>query len=168
MKPGDHPEFFTLPPPEGRSRESTIRLDREGRFFHDGRLVAHAGMAEAFASWIARHPLDGRYILNNGYDWTYLEVEDAPLVVQSFRVAGEDVELTLSDGRREPLDFATFRLGESGALYCSARGGRLRARFGRAAQLALGPYLREDAAGQLVLDVAGHRHVLQLETGTEG
>ena len=39
MKPGDHPEFFRFPAPEGRSRESTILLDREGRFWHDGELV---------------------------------------------------------------------------------------------------------------------------------
>ena len=35
MKPGDHPEFFRFPAPEGRSRESTIRLDAEGTFHHD-------------------------------------------------------------------------------------------------------------------------------------
>src|SRR5262249_32567480 len=31
MKPGDHPDFFRLPPPPGRSRESRIVLDDLGR-----------------------------------------------------------------------------------------------------------------------------------------
>ena len=78
VRPGDHPDFFRLPPPPGRSRESTIVLDAEGRFFHEGAPVTHRGMARAFASWVARHPDDGRYILSNGYDWSYFRVEDAP------------------------------------------------------------------------------------------
>ena len=83
MRPGDHPDFYRLPAPEGRSRESTIVLDREGRFWHDGRIVEHAGLGAALHSWIARHPLDGRYILTNGYDWTYFTVDDAPFFVRS-------------------------------------------------------------------------------------
>src|SRR5205809_4885030 len=78
MRPGDHPEFFRFPAPEGRSRESSIVLDREGRFHHNGALVEHPGMARAFASWIDLHPDDGRFILNNGYDWSYFRVEDVP------------------------------------------------------------------------------------------
>ena len=68
MKPSDHPEFFRFPPPEGRSRESTIVLTKDGRFFHEGAPVTHAGMRKAFASWLSRHPDDGRHILTNGYE----------------------------------------------------------------------------------------------------
>ncbi len=160
MKPGDHPEFFTFPPPEGRSRESTIRLDREGRFFHDGRLVEHTGMAEAFASWVDIHPLDGRFILNNGYDWTYFQVDDVPLFVRSLHVAPDAAVVELSDGKREPLDLDSIETGPDGAVYCTARGGRLRARFTRSAQLALAPYLSEDEAGRLVLRLVGRSRVL--------
>ena len=60
MKPGEHPEFFRFPAPEGRSRESTIRLDGEGRFFHDEALVEHPKLRDALHTWIARHPEDGR------------------------------------------------------------------------------------------------------------
>ena len=42
MKPGDHPEFFRFPAPEGRSRESEIRLDAEGHFHDHGERVEHA------------------------------------------------------------------------------------------------------------------------------
>ncbi len=70
MKPGDHPEFFRFPAPEGRSRESTIRLDAEGRFWHEGNPVEHPKLAQAMHGWVSRHPDDHRFILTNGYDWT--------------------------------------------------------------------------------------------------
>ena len=150
VRPGDHPEFFTRPPPEGRSRESRIVVDREGRFWHEGRLVEHRGMAEAFASWIDRHPHDGRYVLNNGYDWSYVTVEDAPLTVRTLH-GGSEPWVELNDGSREPLDASSVRVGDDGVTYCSVRGGRLMARFSRAAQLALAPYLDQDSEGRLVL-----------------
>ena len=56
MLPVEHPEFFRRPPPPGQSRESSIRLDADGRFWHAGELVRHPGMQAAFATWIRRHP----------------------------------------------------------------------------------------------------------------
>ena len=102
MKPGDHPEFFRLPAPEGRSRESTLRLDAEGRFWHEGRAAwSTPASPPALHGWIGRHPDDGRYILTNGYDWTYFTVEDAPYFVRSVRLEPERVVLVLSDGTEE-------------------------------------------------------------------
>src|ERR1700759_5395685 len=103
MQPSDPPDFFRLPAPEGRSRESTLRLDAEGRFWHDGVRVEHAGLRAGLHRWIRRHPLDGRYILSNGYDWTYFTVDDAPFFVERVRLEPDRVEpdrvvLTLSDG----------------------------------------------------------------------
>lgn len=159
MKPGDHPEFFRFPAPEGRSRESTIRLDREGRFHHEELLVEHPKLAAALHTWISRHPDDGRYILTNGYDWTYFTVEDVPFFVTSLREDGGDAVLTLSDGTEEPLDPATLRLGEratgaadgkadAGALYlrvkADAKGGPYDAKLTRHAQTQLGPFLSEE------------------------
>jgi hypothetical protein len=145
MKPGDHPDFFRLPPPEGRSRESTIRLDREGRFSHDGRPVEHAGLAAALPTWIRRHPDNGRYVLSNGYDWSYFTVDDAPFVVAALRTEGERAVLALSDGTEEPWDPAATRVGEGDALYTvvkrEAPGGPYEAKFSRHAQLSLGPLL---------------------------
>ena len=157
MKPGDHPEFFSRPPPLGRSRESTIRLDAQGCFWHDGARVEHTGMARAFASWIGRHPDDGRYILNNGYDWTYFEVEDVPYFVQTVALRGDEPPvLTLSDGSEEPLDGRALWLGGQHALYLRVKGGAYPARFTPQAQLALEPLLDEDASG-ITLRVGSER-----------
>lgn len=148
MKPGEHPAFFRAPAPEGRSRESTIRLDGEGRFFHDGALVEHPKLRDALHTWIGRHPDDGRFILTNGYDWTYFVVDDVPYFVRSIRAGDGDAVLVLSDATEEPLDPATVHVNQHGALYLQvkkdATGGPFDAKMTRFAQGQLGPFL-EDA-----------------------
>lgn len=160
MKPGDHPEFFRFPAPEGRSRESTLRLDAEGRFLHDGVPVEHPKLAAALHTWIARHPDDGRFILTNGYDWTYFTVDDVPFFVQAVRTdgsndaSGRDAIVVLSDGSEEPLDPSTIRVGPRGDLYLKVKhhvkGGPFDAKMTRFAQTQLAPFLSEEE-GDVVL-----------------
>jgi hypothetical protein len=121
VRPGDHPEFFRFPAPEGRSRESTIRLDADGRFWHEGEPIDHPKLAAAMHSWIARHPDDCRYILTNGYDWTYFTVDDSPFFVRRIRIEPNAVVLVLSDGTEEPWDPRTSRIGENGAIYAQVK-----------------------------------------------
>ena len=158
MKPGDDPEFFRFPAPEGRSRESTIVLKADGHFEHDGAPVEHRKLEQAMHTWVGRHPDDGRFILTNGYDWTYLTVEDAPFFVRHLLPAEDDaqgpvgidtpVTLVLSDGTEEPLDPARVTVGADGALYtwvkASAPGGPFEAKLTRHAQTSLGRFLRGD------------------------
>lgn len=167
MKPSDHPDFFRLPPPEGRSRESSIVLDAEGRFWHEGELVTHPGMARAFASWIGRHPDDGRFILNNGFDWTYFRVEDVPFFVRAVPLLEPVPELELFDGSREPLDPSSLVIGARDALYVGVKGGEFRARFTPSAQLALLPLLVEDEAGAACLLIRGRRWPVPHGSSTE-
>ncbi|HXK18835.1 MAG TPA: hypothetical protein VNG33_13585, partial [Polyangiaceae bacterium] len=145
MKPGDHPEFFRLPPPEGRSRESNIVLTKDGRFFHDAAPVEHPGMHKAFASWLTRHPDDGRYILSNGYDWSYLTVEGAAYFVREVRAVNQRPELELLDGRTLPLDPLALTCDPEGKLWVRLPEGE-QACFTAAAQLALSPWLVEKEA----------------------
>ena len=154
MRPGDHPEFFRFPAPEGRSRESTLRLDGEGRFWHDGAPVEHAGLEAALHCWIGRHPDDGRFILSNGYDWTYFGVDDAPYVVRALRLEPSRVVLVLSDTTEEPWDPAESRVGEDGAVYARVKrekaGGPYEAKFSRHAQTSLAPLLAAGDGGPAV------------------
>ena len=145
MNPGEHPDFYRLAPPPGASRESTIVLDGEGRFWHDGELVEHPALAAGLRSWIALHPDDGRPILTNGYDWTYFRVEDAAYIVDALRVEPDGgVTLRLFDDTEEPLDPGTLTLGEGGVVYARVKGGRFEARFSRHAQTQLAPVLTDD------------------------
>jgi hypothetical protein len=155
MKPGDHPDFFRLPPPPGRSRESTIVLSPDGRFFHDGAPVEHVPMQRAFATWLQRHPDDGRWILNNGYDWSYLTVEGPAFFVRSFKTSAEGPVLELLDGRSFSVSSASAALEQDpeGVVWAALPSGE-RARFTPGAQLELSPWLVE-REGQLGLEISG-------------
>jgi hypothetical protein len=153
MKPGDHPEFFRLPPPEGRSRESTIVLTEQGRFFHDGAPVEHPGMHKAFASWLTRHPDDGRYILSNGYDWSYLTVEGSAYFVRAVRAVAGSPQLELLDGRELPLVAEALSSDADGKLWVRLPEGE-KACFTASAQLELAPWLVERDNG-VGIEIAG-------------
>ena len=162
MKPADHPDFFRLPPPPGRSRESTIVLSKEGRFYHDGAPVEHPGMQKAFASWLTRHPDDGRYILSNGYDWTYLTVEGPGRFVAGVR--SRPPGLVLLDGRELPLDPTALSTDREGRVWVSLPEGE-RACFTAGAQLGLEPWLSE-REGELGLEIDGR--FVPIEPGDPG
>jgi hypothetical protein len=160
MKPGDHPEFYRLPPPPGTSRESSIVLDAQGRFWHDEALIEHAGMARAFASWISRHPDDARFILSNGFDWTYFSVRDVPYFVRGVRARDGVPLLELFDGNEEPLDPSTLETDATGACYCRVKAGRFEAKFTPGAQTALAPWLAEAESGAVELVVGGRHYAV--------
>jgi hypothetical protein len=153
MKPKDHPDFYRLAPPPGASRESTIRLDAEGHFWHDEQPVTHPALEQALHTWIARHPDDGRFILTNGYDWTYFQVDDAPYHVRSLGLEPDQVLMRLSDDTTEPLDPEALRIGANDALYAKIKAGRFEARFSRHAQSQLAPLLTEAPGGGVSLRV---------------
>jgi len=144
VKPGEHPDFFRFAPPPGTSRESTIALRADGTFLHDGEVVEHRALHKALASWIAIHPDDGRFILTNGYDWTYFTVEDAPMHVLSLDATVDPPRLELFDGSSEPLDPSTLTVGADDVVHCRVRSGTLEARFSRFAQTGLAPLLVTD------------------------
>ena len=117
-------------------------------------------MARAFASWIARHPDDGRYVLSNGYDWTYFEVEDAPFFVEAVKNVEGRPWLVLFDGSEEPLDPATLSCDAAGALSSRVKDAAFVARFRPNAQLGLAPWLTEGDDGALALMISGVRYPL--------
>jgi hypothetical protein len=162
--PIDHPDFFDLPPPPGRSRESGIVLDASGHFWDHGERVTHRGMQDAFATWIRRHPRDGRFVLCNGYDWTYFRVDDVPYFVRGLGGSASAPTVLLSDQTQEPLDPAKLSVGAGDALYCWIKGGAYEARFTPAAQASLGPYVAEGHDGQPVFRLGGRDYAVTLRS----
>jgi hypothetical protein len=128
------------------TRESTIRRDAEGRWFHDGALVENEAIARAFDRWIDVAE-DGRFILKNSINWVYVTIEGAPFFVTAVDFEGSAAFLSLSDATRERLAIDTLRQDPAGALYCSVRGGRFAAKFSRNAQFDLEPVVGEDGEG---------------------
>jgi uncharacterized protein len=104
-------------------RQSGIRLDADGRFWHEGAEVTHHGLRAAFWRWLDRNP-DGRWVLRlDDQRFVYLDVDDAPFVVRSARWDGDRVLMRLSDDSEEELDYATLRLAPSGLPYCKVSRG---------------------------------------------
>lgn len=137
------------------SRETKIVLDAQGRWFEDGVLVENPQVVAAFNRWIAKAP-DGRYCLKNSVNWAYVEVQGAPVFVESLSVVEGGVELHLSDERVEVLSAPSLRQDAQGALYCDVRGGELPAKFSRRATFELAPLLDEDAEGVFLM-VGAHK-----------
>jgi len=133
-------------PLEGRTRETTIARDDQGRWFHDGQPLEHANLVRSFDAWIERAE-DGRFCLKNDINWAYITLDGPAYFVRSARVDGDELRLTLSGGSEEVLDPNTLRQGPDGALYCDVRGGSVAARFDRHAMARLEGRVNEDADG---------------------
>jgi len=135
---------------QGRSRETTIRRDAQGRWFHDEQPLEHPSLTRAFDRWVEQAE-DGRYCLKNDINWAYITLEGAPYFVRSLRLEPDGrVLVQLSNDAQEPLRPETLRLGHDGALYCDVGAQRLPARFDRHAALQLEPLLGEDERGVYV------------------
>ena len=141
-----------------RLRRSGIRVDREGRFIHEGAEATHAGLRQALFRWLDRlPPPDGRYVLRlDERRFAYLDVDDTPLVARAARVdpAGT-IWLALSDGAEEALDPGTLTVDSAGVVRAWVRGGRLEARLATSAVAALSDQLTEQPGGRPALRVAG-------------
>ena len=146
-------------------RQSGIRVDREGRFVHEGAEVTHEGLRRALFRWLDRQE-DGRYVLRlDERRFAYLDVEDTPLVARAARVDPTGtVQLALSDGAEEALDPETLTVDAAGVLRAWVRGGRLEARLASSAAAALADLLTE-LDGRPALRVGGRIQRLRVRPG---
>jgi hypothetical protein len=141
-----------------RLRRSGIRVDRQGRFIHEGAEVTHEGLRRALYRWLDRlPPPEGRYVLRlDARRFAYLDVDDTPLVARAARIdPGGAIWLSLSDGAEESLDPTTLTVDTAGVLRAWVRGGRLQARLATSAVAALGELFSETSDGRPALRVAG-------------
>lgn len=123
-------------------RHSGIRLDADGRFWHEGAEVTHPGMKAAFYRWLDRNP-DGRWVLRlDERRFVYLEVDDAPFAITSLRTTGARIFIHLSDDSEEELAYDTVGMRE-GKAYATVKDGRFLARFSHGAWGALGDHIDE-------------------------
>jgi hypothetical protein len=142
-------------------RDSGIRIDKRGNFWHNGQPVAHHGLRQALFKWLDRlPPPDGRHILRlDEARYAFIAVEDTPLVANTLRLQVDvdacEAWLSLSDGNEEPLHADGLCVDAEGTLRASVRAGTLQARLSTAAASALAPYL-EEAEGRWTLILPGH------------
>jgi hypothetical protein len=138
-----------------RLRQSGIRLDREGRFWHEGTQVTHERFQQTLLRWLDVLP-DGRPILRlDATRYAYVEVDDALLLVLSARWQGDRALLTLNDDTEEELAYDTLCVdSRDDSLYCLVRGRRLEARITTPAYYVLAERIAP-AGKQFVLHAAG-------------
>ena len=124
--------------------DSGLRLDKEGRWWHDDECVEHPKVIEAFNRGLSPTD-DGKYRLDFGNDWCFVQVEDCAYRVLLMDVdAQTGLSVRLSDRTRERLNLQSLELDEEGVLRCVVKDGKAKARFSREAQAALGPFLDEE------------------------
>jgi uncharacterized protein len=139
------------PPPEAGVRwhtreDSGLRLDRTGRWWHDGEPIEHPRIVEAFNRGLTVTP-EGRYRLEFGGDWCFVEVEDCGYTVLAVEAAEGGLALRLSDRTAEWLEPRTLALDAEGVLTCRVKAGLARARLSRPAHLAVASALELEGPG---------------------
>ncbi len=132
-------------------------LDARGRFWNAGVPIDHDSMAVAFASWIRKHPDDGRFILTNGYDWTYFKVEDAPFFVKHVEALDGGARLRLFDDTEESLTPGTVSVSDAGVLYTRVKPAGFEARFHPTAQAEMVEFVAEGPDGTPCIELAGRQ-----------
>lgn len=145
-------------PAEGRSRETAIRRDAQGRWWNGEVEITHPALTRAFDAWIDRAE-DERYCLRNEVNWAYVTIEGAPIVARgaSVRTTPPEIWLALSDGREERLDLETLREDRDGTWYCDVRGGTIPCRLDGRAVAALADCLETDATGSVQITLGAIR-----------
>ncbi len=135
-----------------------IRIDTEGRWFHNGIPFTNKKIIDFFNRSI-RLTSDGVYVIH--YDhYTYpIVVEDVPIFITGVRYQGfgdfERVWCNLTTGIEEELDTSTLRFNmNNNALYCRVMDGVFPAKFYRSASFTLLERL-DEKNGRYYLNICG-------------
>ena len=135
-------------------REYRYVVDREGRIFHDGTEIVDPVVLRFFLLAMTQ-TAEGRHLVLCQGERNWFEAHDTPFVVQRLQLtvddgALQDALLCFAGDYREALDPGALET-EAGLLFCRARRGAFRARFGRVAMQQLAPFLTDAAAGSALL-----------------
>ena len=135
-----------------------IFVAKEGQWFHEGAEISH----RPIFLWLIQNlekDETGRYLVHLNNQQCVLEVEDTPLVIlgvertESGPEEKEKILLTLNDERQEVLDPQTLWLSRENVLYGLVKGGRIPARFLRAAYYQIARHIEEDETGGFFLSL---------------
>lgn len=147
--------------------DSGLRIDAEGRFFHDDVEIEHPSVLRAFRQGLER-TAEGQHLVRFGWDWAHVQVEDAPLLVRSLTPTADSLDLELEDGRTFSLPPSALSHSEAGFLYVRLREDGLEARLSRAAAAQLADALEEGDGGGFVLRLTSGLSPIARRTGPGG
>tara|TARA_B100000963_G_scaffold324348_1_gene309790 strand:+ start:180 stop:767 length:588 start_codon:yes stop_codon:yes gene_type:complete len=113
-------------------RDFQIRIDQEGRWYHEGGLIKRIELVKLFANVLSVDE-NGQHWLRTPAEFGKIEVEDAPFIITALASAGE---------RQERIIMASDNLGRDHTIGLDARL-FFKTQAARSAILADGcPYLR--------------------------
>ncbi len=132
---------------QGIAQDYVIRIDREGRWFYNGRQIIHPAVLRLFNDGLFLDR-DRNHYLRIEDEIARIEVEDAPFVVRRISPIEEAGVLTgftvgLSDETEETLDLETLEIDRHNVPYCRVKRGLL-ARFSSPAYYTLAEYIQYD------------------------
>lgn len=129
-------------------RNSTLRLDKAGRWSMNDQLVEHPRVQKLFHRGI--RAADDGYTLHVGAQWAYIQfVEDTAFFVRRATIDGQEVRVHLMDDTVETLDPVSLSRTSDIDVYCAVKEGH-RARFLASALVDLMPVLEEHHGGYAV------------------
>ncbi|MCB9548266.1 MAG: hypothetical protein H6706_20805 [Myxococcales bacterium] len=134
-------------------RSVDLRLDREGRWFHEGEPFEHARLIALFDRGIDAHPETGEPIVHIGDRWCYFQAEDTPFLVRRLEVADDGFFAHLNNGERLAVPATGFEAHGDHVYVDLAPDRHRRARLDRATQSRLWADL--DADGACIVNAAG-------------
>jgi hypothetical protein len=132
-----------------KAQDYVIRIDRDGRWFYNGREIIHPAVLRVFNDGLFLGE-DNNHYLRVEDDVARIEVEDTPFVVRRVEPVEQEGVLTgftaaLSDDTQEPLDLDTLEINRRNVPYCRVKRG-LKARFTSQAYYMLAEYIQYDEA----------------------
>lgn len=153
--------------PEQEYPPCDIRIDKDGVWHYRGQVMFRKEIVNYFYQHLKQDP-QGAYIIDLGEDCCYLEVEDAPFVVQSVQnLTSDSIEqsssilIRLSDDTMEELDPSTLTIGEGNVMYCRVKNGAFRARFSRPGYYQLADQIQYDEiSDRYEIHIGNRRHII--------
>ena len=135
-------------------RSVDLRIDAEGRWWHEGEPFVHQGLIGLFNRGLDQHPDTHEPILRIDGKWCYVRADDTPFVVRRLLPQGAVLTAVLNTEAQVPVPAAGFEL--RGAHVYVPLGLHRRARLDRVAQARLAEWLEADGDGWVVV-VGAHR-----------
>lgn len=114
-----------------------FRIDRDGRWYHDGAPIAREALVRLFAQRGLKQDDQGRYWLQSPFEKYAVEVEDVPFIITDYEIEGAELTFITNMGERvrlsadSTLELRPYPAAEGRIPYIEVRDG-LYARMGRA------------------------------------
>lgn len=155
-------EFIPDPQQLEAFRTIGLRLDRSGRFWHQGTIVSHVRLRQALLRWLDVRD-DGRDIVRlDDARYAYVDIEDAHLRARSARWQSDRCFILWDDDREAELEYASVSQAADHALYATV--GHLRGRIAGAPYHTLSEHIVAMGDG-FALAAAGERWAIATATG---